>query len=465
MKNNWEVDKNAFLQGCESEPKYKALATCIEQAIRSGELKANDKLPAQRWLADELAITHGTVTRAYDLVEKRGWVTAKLGAGTYVRDSAVPMRQETGPKLYDFASSMQPMLGQQDVLAKAMQELAQDPVGLVDVMTYAHQGLMKHKQLFSTWLTNKGIQVRPEGIIFTQGAQQGIFTCLQILCEQGDTVMHEALAYPGFFKAAKANKVKTLALDLTEEGIELAQLEGYCQAENPKLLYLTANIQNPTNIQYSKSQREQIIRLSKRYDFYIVEDDVNYVLPENWCSPLQQMANDRVFYLSSLSKYVAGGLRLAYAIVPDIWQAKFNQSLHSQCWMNASMGVEIASRFILTSAFSQNQNRLAEEMRYRQTAILKTLKNLGFSARTGGLNVWLPLPLNINMHALNNALLQQNIKVRTADLFTDQDQLQLVENGLRLSLGGFDSRQDFDQGLGVLEQAILAFTQVQDVVI
>ncbi len=467
MGTKWKVKQDDFVLACDKEPKYKALANLIEQAIRSGDLCADEKLPAQRWLADALSVTHGTVTRAYELAEKRGLVRAKLGAGTYVNALTLPSPVVTGPKVYDFASSMQPMLGQQTVLAKAMQELALDPQALVDVMTYAHQGLLKHKKVFSRWLAQSSrlIKVEPHDLIFTQGAQQGIFTCLQILCDSGDYVMHEVLAYPGFFKAAKANNVKTLALDLHSQGVDLDQLESYCQNHQPKLLYLTANIQNPTNIQYSGEQRQRILALSKRYGFYIIEDDVNYTLPENWRSPLQQLAPDQVFYLSSLSKYVAGGLRVAYAIIPSIWQAKFNQSLHSQCWMNASMSLEIASRFLFTEQFEHNQATLAQEMRYRQNAMTSLLTKRGFEARSGGLNVWLSLPLNINMHALNAALLERNIKVRTADLFTDQDLQQVVENGLRLSLGGFDLRDDFDQGLMLFEKVLVTFSETQDIVI
>lgn len=465
MTKQWQISIDEFVLACESAPKYKALALLIEQAIHRGELTSANKLPAQRWLADELAVTHGTVTRAYDLLEKRGLVSAKLGAGTYVNAQLVSPAKVQGHREYDFASSMQPMLGQTGILARAMQEVAQDPNALVDVMTYAHQGLIKHKMVFSRWLAQKNIQTQAEQIIFTQGAQQGIFTCFQLLCDAGDSVMHEALAYPGFFKAANGNQVNTLALTLTQEGVDLEQLEHYCQRHQPKFFYMTANNQNPTNIQYSKSQRERIIALSKLYDFYIIEDDVNYVLPENWHAPIQQDAPDRVLYLSSLSKYVAGGLRIAFALIPPLLQSKFNQSLHSQCWMNSGMNLEIACRFLMTEEFKHNQDQLANEMRYRQQAMLALLSRLDLSGVAGGLNVWLPLPLNINMHALNASLLEKNIKLRTADLFTDLNQAQLVQNGVRLSLGGFDLREEFDQGLQVLEQAILAFKMRQDIVI
>ena len=53
---------------------------------------------------------------------------------------------------------------------------------------------------------------QPNDICFTQGAQQGIFTCLQILTKENDYVLHEELTYPGFHRAVEANGVKPLSV-------------------------------------------------------------------------------------------------------------------------------------------------------------------------------------------------------------------------------------------------------------
>ncbi|MDK1288701.1 GntR family transcriptional regulator [Pseudoalteromonas umbrosa] len=47
-----------------------ALAELIERAVEHKQLAYDQRLPAQRVLADLLHITHGTVTRAYDLLEQ-----------------------------------------------------------------------------------------------------------------------------------------------------------------------------------------------------------------------------------------------------------------------------------------------------------------------------------------------------------------------------------------------------------
>ena len=67
-------------------PRYKSLADQIASAIASGELKAGERLPPQRLLADALEVTVGTITRAYKEAERRGLVDFKL---CYYRQTAV----------------------------------------------------------------------------------------------------------------------------------------------------------------------------------------------------------------------------------------------------------------------------------------------------------------------------------------------------------------------------------------
>jgi DNA-binding transcriptional MocR family regulator len=163
-------------------------------------------------------------------------------------------------------------------------------------------------------------------------------------------------------------------------------------------LYITPNIQNPTNIHYSQQQLNAILTLSEKYQFYIIEDDVNYCLPENWRVPVQQQAPDRIFYLSSLSKYVAGGLRVAYYLVPKQWQQAFNLSIHSQCWMVSTLNFELATRFLRSENFKHNQSLLEGEMRYRQEAFQALADKHALRSCSGGLNAWLELPNHINVN-------------------------------------------------------------------
>jgi DNA-binding transcriptional MocR family regulator len=461
MDTIWQVDNSVFDNRCMTQPKYKALASYIESSIRSGELQDQQKLPAQRWLADQLNVTHGTVTRAYALAEKRGLVAAKLGAGTFVK-SALLVRDTD--QCIDFSASMQPMLGQQTILSQAMHELANDPQALLEMMAYSAQGVKRHKQVFQQWLAAKGIESDPQELIFTQGAQQGIYSVLQVLSKPGDLIVHEQLSYPGLYKAAQTLGLETLGLPLTSSGIDIDELENICKYNQIKVLYITPNMQNPTNIQYTDKRLQELLVLSEKYQFYIIEDDVNFCLSQYWRPPLQQQGIDRIIYLSSLSKYFAGGLRIGYMLAPKSIQAKLNQNIHAQCWMVSTLNFELACRFIESDSYQLNQQQLEDELVYRQKAFVEMLSEYDLSARCGGLNLWLELPANINMHQLSGLLLARNVKVRCADVFITPN-CSLGINALRIALGGPDTREAFERGVAIFFQVFHQLNADIDIVI
>ena len=65
-----------------------------------------------------------------------------------------------------------------------------------------------------------------------------------------------------------------------------------------------------------------------------------------------------------------------------------------------------------------------------------------------GLNVFIPLASELNMHALAGQLKANKVEVRTLDVFENPKQPpDLTLNGLRFTLGGPSSRAEFDLGV------------------
>src|ERR1051325_2863352 len=76
----WNPNLESF-----SGPRYLAIVSAIADAVERGHLKAGDKMPTHRDLADAVGVTTGTITRAYSEAAKRGLLVGETGRGTFVK--------------------------------------------------------------------------------------------------------------------------------------------------------------------------------------------------------------------------------------------------------------------------------------------------------------------------------------------------------------------------------------------
>src|SRR5690349_152732 len=84
-------------------PLYRLLATALQRAILGGDIAAESRLPSERQLAQQLAVSRTTVVAAYDLLRQDGWIERRLGSGTWVCPVA---GAHTVQRQDDFAGSL-----------------------------------------------------------------------------------------------------------------------------------------------------------------------------------------------------------------------------------------------------------------------------------------------------------------------------------------------------------------------
>lgn len=75
---------NIFISNSSEEPIYLQIVKQIKEQIVAGELKETQSLPSIRSLAKELKISVITTKRAYDELEKDGYIVTVAGKGSYV---------------------------------------------------------------------------------------------------------------------------------------------------------------------------------------------------------------------------------------------------------------------------------------------------------------------------------------------------------------------------------------------
>jgi GntR family transcriptional regulator len=103
MLNLKELKKfmNIIISNSIQEPIYEQIVRQIKEAIMKGELGEGEALPSIRSLAKELQISVITTKRAYDELEKDGFITTIPGKGSYVAAQNKELLRETRLKIVE----------------------------------------------------------------------------------------------------------------------------------------------------------------------------------------------------------------------------------------------------------------------------------------------------------------------------------------------------------------------------
>jgi len=162
----------------------------------------------------------------------------------------------------------------------------------------------------------------PEHVVITTGSQQAIDLLGRVLVDPGDVVVVESPSYVGALQALRAYEPRLVGVPGDGEGMDTRALERLLSdGLRPVACYVVANFANPTGATLSPARRAHLLDLALRHEFVIVEDDPYGELRFRGepTTPMRDLpgAADVVVGLGSVSKVLAPGLRVGWAVLPE----------------------------------------------------------------------------------------------------------------------------------------------------
>lgn len=313
-------------------PRYRALADAIAEAVADGALSPGDRLPPVRELAWDLNVTPGTVSRAYQMAETRGLLEGQVGRGTFVKAPAGAPTADGGPAdIWEPAASDEDAppqidlrvnfaidVGQEQTITEAMLRLI-GRVGAMPLARYHRYGEdADERDAAADWLAGGGLPRRPADTLLCSGAQHGLLTALAATLGGRDAVaLTEPLVHPGLKDCARVlgARLEPVAADPTL-GLDPDALDEAAARLRPGAIILSANAQNPTLANMPLARREAIAEIARRRRIPVIEDDVyGWTLGPRLPS-FPSLIPELSWYVSSLSKCVAAGLRAGFILCP-----------------------------------------------------------------------------------------------------------------------------------------------------
>ena len=245
-------------------------------------------------------------------------------------------------------------------------------------------GLLTLRQAASDFVKEKyQLEYAPENeILVTIGATEALSATLTAILEEGDKVLLPAPAYPGYEPIVNLVGAEIVEIDTTENGFVLTpeMLEKAILEQGDKLKSVILNYPaNPTGITYSREQLEALAAVLRKYEIFVVCDEVYSELTytgETHVS-LGTMLRDQAIIINGLSKsHAMTGWRLGFIFAPANFTAQLIKS-HQYLVTAANTMAQHAAVEALTAG-KNDAEPMKQEYIQRRDYIIEKMTDLGF---------------------------------------------------------------------------------------
>ncbi|MFT6529525.1 MAG: GntR family transcriptional regulator/MocR family aminotransferase [Psychrosphaera sp.] len=318
----------------------------LVEGILIGAFAAGSKLPSSRILAKQLEVSRNTVVLVYQTLLDEGYIVSRERSGIYVSEDlqqgrvgkSLTASQKILPSnnshkfkgavattnatscpanwrsyLYPFMdgkfdSSLYPVREWREATnkANATKEIYQwselqgedDPMLLDEIRTKI--------------LPRRGIQASQDEILITVGSQQALYLVTELFIDRSVTVAVEEPGYPEMRELLLQHGASLKYQAVDNNGMVVNDQLNDCD-----LAYVTPSHQTPTSVTMSMDRRDQLLKKAQQQDLMIIEDDFEF--ESNFLGQphpaLRSLDTDnRVVYISCLSKVLASGIQIGFVV-------------------------------------------------------------------------------------------------------------------------------------------------------
>lgn len=336
----------------------------------------------------------------------------------------------------------------------AFREIAQELLSGTDqyVLQYGPtRGYRPLLEVIAALMAQRGAATTLERLLVTTGSQQGLDLVARVLLDPGDTVLVEMPTYTGALMAFRNVQARIAGVEQDADGIDLDALEAVharlaAAGRRVRLLYLVPNFQNPTGLLISAAKRQAVLAWAARRDLLILEDDPYRELyfegaaTEADVRPLRADDTDgRVIYLSSFSKTLAPGYRVAWIDAPGPLAEKLELAKQAADLCSGAFDqrlvYEVARRGILDRQLPRLRAHYREKRDAMSAALTRELGDqVAWAEPRGGFFLWVRLPAPLDAGRLIDRAVRHGVVYVAGDAFFADDEREIADGNRLMRL-------------------------------
>ncbi|NVO57710.1 PLP-dependent aminotransferase family protein [Rhodobacteraceae bacterium B1Z28] len=387
-------------------PIYRQLDSALRRLILDGTLRPAQKLPSTRDLALGLGVSRITVKSVYEQLVAEGYVEARTGAGTFVSheldlktapENQRPRRRikSSGVEISGRARTIMSSRatarhGETDPFRPGVPALDLFPVKtwnryLAEAMACDERRNLSYGSVtgsaalrasIARHLTDaRSMQVDPDQIVITSGAQQAFVLISFVLLNQGDTVWYENPGHIAGRDVMQAMGAKIAPVPIDNEGLDLDH--AISRHPRPTIIFTTPSHQQPLGTTMSLTRRLALLNYAQENGAWIIEDDYDSEFRYRG-RPLPALSaldtERRVFYVGTFSKSLFASVRIGYIVLPPGLTDTFAKARNLLGQSSSAVVEHTLARFMDDGCFVEHIRRMRRIYRDRRDTLFQCLK-------------------------------------------------------------------------------------------
>ena len=268
---------------------------------------------------------------------------------------------------------------------------------------------------------NEKMPIDDTNIIITTGCQQGIALTATALVNEGDTILIEKPSYLDGLNACLPYEANIVGVDTDDEGIQLGALKAKLDSDpRVRLIYVIPNFQNPTGKAWSLKRREELLELVSRpeYDHVTVLEDNPYGeirFKGEFVPTLKALDKaNKVVYISSFSKILCPGLRVAYLVAEKIFVDRIEEIKEGSDLQSNQFAQLQVREYMKKYDLDAHVDEIKAAYKAKCDVMIEAMKKefpegVKYNEPEGGMFMWVELPENVDTNKLLSKALDAEV--------------------------------------------------------
>ena len=401
----------------------------LRAAIGDGRLPVGSRLPATRVLAEELRVSRGVVTEAYERLIEDGQLTGRGRAGTRVvaapaavsGQSGPPAQGPSGPTVDDAAAGpkvQDGVAGSGTAFpaapgAEVFESLRSVPCridlspGVPDLAAFPRTAWLRAERAVldalspssfgygdprgtpvlrsavADWLArNRGIRVSPDQVIVVAGVAQALAVLARTLRQAGlDSVAVEDPGSLGARMQLRHWGLATPPVPVDAGGLRVDEL----RASGAAAVMMTPAHQFPSGVVLDGARRREVWQWARDGGLIIEDDyDAEHRYDRSPVPALRAALPDQVCYAGSVSKLLAPGLRTGWLLVPPALHEAVVAAKRHEDLGNAVLPQLVLAQLMTSGDLERHLRLLRKRHVRRRDAMIQAIRTHLPAARVHG---------------------------------------------------------------------------------